>query len=145
AHGTGLLTETPSSSGAAPVVTSINPTLLDGAPFGQTVPGKTLATAVPAVQVLAGLSDDSQRLSYFGITNPNPAQATYRVTFFDAAGHQLAASATLTLAPFGQKQFQQAEIRNTYHVTGSDYRVRIETLSGGPLYPYGSVIRVATD
>ena len=145
ANGTGFLTVTPQSSGAAPVVTSFNSTLLAGARFGQTVPGETLGEAVPAVQYLAGLSDDAERLSYFGITNPNPAQATYRVTFFDASGHQLAASAILTLAPFGQKQFQQAEIRNTYHVTGRDYRVRIETLSGGPLYPYGSVIRVATD
>ena len=145
ANGTGFLLVIPQSNGAEPVVTSFNATLRAGARFGQTVPGETLGEPVPAVQELVGLSDDGERLSYFGITNPNPATATYRVTFFDAAGAQIGQPATLTLAAFGQKQFQAAEIRGTYHVSGRDYRVRIETLSGGPLYPYGSVIRRATD
>ena len=41
---------------------------------------------MPGTQNLVGLNDDGERLSYFGVTNPNPAAATYRVRFFDATG-----------------------------------------------------------
>ena len=127
------------------VVTSFNTTLQGSSRFGQTVPGLTLGGAVPNTQNLVGLSDDGERLSYFGVTNPNGTVATYRVHFFNAAGTEIAFTPTLTLSPYGQRQFQAAEIHTTYHVSGRDYRVQVETLSGGPLYPYGSIIRLATD
>jgi PKD repeat protein len=143
--GTGFVTVTPAAGGVTPIVGSFNTTFQGSSRFGQTVPGQPLGGTVPAVQNLVGLNDDSERLSYFGVTNPNAAPATYRLRFFDAAGHDLGQSPTLTVSSYGQKQLQAAEIRGTYHVSGTDYRVQVETLSGGPLYPYGSVIRLATD
>lgn len=141
----GFLTVTPQGTVAvAPVVASFNVTTQGGLRFGQTVPGLTLGGSTPAVQNLVGLSDDGQRLSYFGVSNPNPVGATYRLRFFDAAGRQITVSPDQALSPFGQRQFQAVEIHNTFHVSGSDYRVQVETITGGPLYPYGSIIRLAT-
>jgi PKD repeat protein len=133
------------TAGSAPVVTSFNTTLQGSSRFGQTVPGVSLGGTVPATQNLVGLSDDAERLSYFGVTNPNGTAATYRVHFFNATGTEIAVSPVLTVAPYGQRQFQAAEIRGTFGVSGRDYRIQVETLSGGPLYPYASVIRLATD
>jgi PKD repeat protein len=142
----GFLTVTPVGTvDVAPVVASFNATSQGSSRFGQTVPGLTLGGTVAATQDLVGLSDDGERLSYFGVSNPNPAAATYRARFFNAAGTQIAVTPDLTLSAYGQRQFQAAEIRDTYHVSGRDYRVRVETVSGGPLYPYGSIVRLATD
>ena len=142
---TGFVIVTPQGTpDTAPVVTSFNTTLQGSSRFGQTVPGQTLGGTVAAIQNLVGLSDDGEKLSYFGVTNPNPAPATYRLRFFDAAGTQIALSPTFTVSAFGQRQFQEEEIHGTFGVSGHDYRVQVETLSGGPLYPYGSVIRTAT-
>ncbi|HSU83754.1 MAG TPA: PKD domain-containing protein [Thermoanaerobaculia bacterium] len=142
----GFFTVTPVGTvDAAPVVASFNTTLQGSSRFGQTVPGLTLGGTVPGTQNLVGLNDDGERLSYFGVTNPNPAAATYRVRFFDATGRQIAVSSDLTVSPYGQKQFQVEEIRATFGVSGRDYRVQVETVAGGPLYPYASVIRLATD
>ncbi len=143
---TGFLTVTPQGTiDVAPVVTSFNTTLQGSSRFGQTVPGQTLGGGtLPAVQDLVALSDDGEKLSYFGVTNPNPAPATYRLRFFDATGKQIALSPTFTVSAFGQRQFQEEEIHGTFGVSGADYRVQVETLSGGALYPYGSVIRRAT-
>jgi PKD repeat protein len=141
----GYLSVTPQGTvDTAPVVASFNTTIQGGLRFGQTVPGVTLGGTVPATQNLVGLSGDADRLSYFGVTNPNPAPATYRARFFNAAGVQIAVTPVLTVSAFGQKQFQGAEIQGTYGVSGRDYRVQVETVTGGPLYPYGSVIRLAT-
>jgi len=140
----GFLTVAVTAGNAEPVATSFNVTFQGSSRFGQTVPGVTLGGAVPGIQHLVGLNDNAERLAYFGVTNPNPAAATYRLRFFDAAGHELGHSADLSLAAFGQRQLQAAEIRTTYHISGSDYRVQVETLAGGPLYPYGSNLRLAT-
>jgi hypothetical protein len=144
---TGFVTVTAAEgSGVTPVVTSFNITLQGSSQFGQTVPGETLVSgAAPAVRNLVGLSDDGERLSYFGVSNPSPAATTYRLHFFDAAGHDLGQSAALTVPAFGQRQFQAVEIHDTYHVSGRDYRVQVEVLAGSPLHPYGSVIRLATN
>jgi PKD repeat protein len=128
----------------APVVASFNTTIQGSSRFGQTVPGLTLGGTVPALQTLVGLTGDAERLSYFGVSNPTAAPATYRVRFLNAAGAQISVTPVLTLSAFGQKQFQEAEIRGTYGVSGRDYRVQVETVTGGPLYPYASVIRLAT-
>ena len=141
----GFLTVAAGSAAAEPVVTSLNVTFQGSSQFGQTIPGVTLGGAVPSVQQLVGLNDDAERLAYFGISNPNAVPATYRLRFFDAAGRELGHSADLGLAAFGQRQFQAAEIRSSFHVSGSDYRVQVETLAGGPLYPYGSNLRLATN
>jgi PKD repeat protein len=134
----------------APVVTSFNTTLpagpTGGARFGQTIPAVPMdGTATPA-QNVAGLSDDLEKIAYFGVSNPNPAPATYRLRFFTDAGQPLGAPATFNLGPFSQKQYQPREIRDLAPIAGlSDYRVLVETLAGGPLFPYGANVRRATD
>ncbi|HEY2292256.1 MAG TPA: PKD domain-containing protein [Thermoanaerobaculia bacterium] len=140
----GFVTVTSVSGASAPVVTSFNTTFQGSLRFGQTVPGVKLGGAVPAVRQLVGLNDDAERLAYFGVTNPNPAAAQCRLRFFDAAGHEIGHSAALTVPAFGQRQLQPAEIRGSFGVSGSDYRVQVETLAGGPLYAYGSNLRLAT-
>ena len=99
---------------------------------------------MPAVQNLVGLNGDSERLSYFGVTNPHPGPAVYRLRFFDAAGREMGRSDEMKVSAFGQRQFQSQEIVSGFGVSGSDYRVRVETVVGGPLYPYGSNLRLAT-
>lgn len=140
----GFLTVEAPSGAATPVVTSVNTTFQGALRFGQTVPGVTLGSAVPASQDLVGLNDDRERLAYFGVTNPNPAPATVRLRFFTRAGQETGHTTELTVPSFGQRQFQVREIRADLGVNGSDYRVRIETLAGGPVYPYGSNLRNAT-
>ena len=142
---TGFVTVASGPGVPTPVVTSFNVTFQGSSRFGQTVPGVKLGGAVPAVQQLVGLNDNAERLAYFGVTNPNPSATQYRLRFFDAAGHEIGHSADLTVSAFGQRQFQAAEIRGSFGVSGSDYRVQVETLAGGPLYAYGSNLRLATD
>jgi len=141
----GFLTVTAGPGAVEPVVTSFNVTFQGSSRFGQTIQGVTQGDAVPSVQQLVGLNDNAERLAYFGITNPNAAPATYRLRFFNAAGVELGHSADLGIAAFSQRQFQTAEIRSAFHVSGSDYRVQVETLAGGPLVPYGSNLRLATN
>ena len=85
------------TAGSAPVVGSFNTTLQGSSRFGQTVPALSLGGTVPGTQSLVGLSDDAERLSYFGISNPNGTAATYRVHFFNAAGTEVAFTPDLTL------------------------------------------------
>ena len=129
-----------------PIVTSFNTTLSGGgARFGQTIPAVPLVP-LPAAQNLVGLSNDGEKIAYFGVSNPNAVAASYRLRFFDAAGQPLGSPATFNLGPFGQKQFQPREIRELAPVAGlSDYRVVVETLAGGPLFPYGANVRQATN
>jgi PKD repeat protein len=140
----GFLLVKPASGDADPVVVSVNTTSSGPQRFGQTVPGVELGGSVPAVQNLVGLNGDSERLSYFGVTNPNPGPAVYRLRFFDAAGREIGRSDEMTVSAFGQRQFQSREIVDGFGVSGSDYRVQVETVAGGPLHPYGSNLRLAT-
>lgn len=137
-------------AGTAPVVTSFNTTLSDGAGggarFGQTIPAVRMGGATLSAQNLVGLSDDQEKIAYFGISNPNSAPASYRLRFFDSAGQPLGTPATFNLGPFSQKQYQPREIRELAPIAGlADYRVLVETLAGGPLFPYGANVRRATD
>ncbi len=141
-------------AGAEPVITSFNTTFqADGSEFGQTVPGISMsrsgtaaATTGQRMQYLVGLNDNSDRQSYFGIGNPNNEQVTYKLRFFDKLGRPLGKeSADLTLGRFGLKQFQTAEIRSTFGISEQeDFRVEVETKSGGQILPYGTNIRVAS-
>ena len=98
----------------------------------------------PVVQQLVGLNDTSERVAYFGLSNPNDQPATYRLKFFNAAGAPVATSQNFTLARFGQKQFQLQEIRDL-GVTGlTDYRVLVEQTAGGQILPYGANLRLST-
>jgi hypothetical protein len=49
------------------------------------------------------------------------------------------------LAAHGMKQYPIADLRNLGVVDQSDYRVEVETLSGGPLIPFGANLRIATE
>lgn len=150
----GFVTITRTKGDAQPVMTSFNTTFgADGSQFGQTVPGVSLsvetaaATTGSRMQYLVGLNDNGDREAYFGITNPNAGPATYRLKFFDSLGRPIGtSSADLRLSSFGLKQFQPAEVRSTFGInTQDDYRVEVETVSGGQLFPYGANVRTTSD
>lgn len=150
----GFVTITRTKGNAQPVMTSFNTTFgADGSQFGQTIPGVSLsvetaaATAGSRVQYLVGLNDNGDREAYFGITNPNAEPATYRLKFFDSLGRAIGTSSTdLRLSAFGLKQFQPAEVRSQFGInTQDDYRVEVETVSGGQLFPYGANVRTTSD
>lgn len=141
---------------AEPVITSFNTTFQpDGSEFGQTVPGFSMSRTGSAagsgapspVQHLVGLNDNGERLAYFGISNPSDQPVSYRLRFFDKDGKPIGTSAdTRLLSRFGQRQYQVNEIRSDFKVTDvDDYRIEIETVSGGGLVPYASNLRLASD
>src|SRR4030095_6529548 len=137
-----------------PVITSFNTTFSDdGKQFGQTVAGVSMSHTQSAAsggaesrQHLVGLIDNAERLAYFGISNPSDQPATYHLRFFDKTGQQIReASTDLSRSRFGQRQFQEREIREGFGVTNvDDYRIEIETKSGGRIIPYGSNLRSAS-
>jgi hypothetical protein len=144
-----------SASGSAPVITSYNTTFqTNGLQFGQTISGVAMAPAAAAsqtaaqatsVQHLVGLNDNSTEVSYFGLSNPNDQPATYRLSLFDNQGRAVGAPTSFTVSRLGLKQFQREEIESTFGVSNlQDYRVQIESVSGGPLYPYGAKVRTAS-
>ncbi len=149
----GFVTVTRTKGDADPVMTSFNTTYKDGSQFGQTVPGFVFnqeaasATTGTRMQYLVGLNDNNEREAYFGLTNPNSSPATYRLKFFDALGRPIGTpSAELKLSSYGLKQFQPAEIRSLFGLnTQDDYRVEVETVAGGQIFPYGANVRTASD
>lgn len=150
----GFVTVTRTKGDAEPLMTSFNTTFKDGAQFGQTIPGFSLsqetassATTAPRVQYLVGLNDNNERAAYFGLTNPNSDPATYRLKFFDALGRSIGTpSADFKLSNYGLKQFQPAEVRSLFGINDQDdYRVEVETVSGGQIFPYGANVRTASD
>ena len=151
----GFISVTVDHGEVEPVITSFNSTLqTDGTRFGQTVAGLSLSTGSAAssgpedrVQHLVGLIDNSDRLAYFGISNPSEEAATYHLRFFDRTGQQIGESGTdLTLSRFGQRQFQLKEIHDNFGISNAaDYRVEIETKSGGRLVPYASNLRLSSE
>jgi PKD repeat protein len=150
----GFVTVTRTKGDADPVMTSFNTTYKDGSQFGQTIPGFALsqeaaspATTGTRMQYLVGLNDNGEREAYFGLTNPNNGAVTYRLKFFDALGRPIGTpSADFKLSSFGLKQFQPAEIRSLFGINAQDdYRVEVETVSGGQVFPYGANVRTASD
>lgn len=149
----GFVTVTRTKGDADPVMTSFNTTYKDGSQFGQTIPGfafnqeAAAATTGTRMQYLVGLNDNNEREAYFGLTNPNNGPATYKLKFFDALGRPIGTpSAELKLSSYGLKQFQPAEIRSLFGInTQDDYRVEVETVSGGQIFPYGANVRTASD
>jgi PKD repeat protein len=138
-----------------PVINSFNTTFqTDGSQFGQTVPGVSLSRTTSAagseatsrMQHLVGLNDNDDRLAYFGISNPSEQTVSYRLRFFNKLGQQIGQPANLAVGGFTQKQFQVREIREQFGITDiDDYRVEIETTSGGLLFPYGANLRRASE
>jgi PKD repeat protein len=151
----GFVKVTVKATDPLPVMTSFNTvTRTDGSQFGQTVPGLAVPTAATTksstpgstFQYLAGLNDNSDELAYFGITNPTPTTTTYHVRLFDTQGNQIGESnGDLTVGPFGQRQFQQADVHNLFGLTtGTDYMVSIENKSGTTTFPYGENVRMGS-
>jgi PKD repeat protein len=150
----GFVTVETGNGTSEPVITSFNTTFQDdGSQFGQTVPGVSMSqtggaatAAVTGPQHLIGLNDTSERLSYFGISNPTDAPATYRLRFFNAAGQEIGQSAQFVVPRFGQRQFQHREIANDFGVSDvADFRVEIETVTGGLIFPYAANLRLPSE
>ena len=151
----GFVTVTVKSTDPLPVMTSFNTvTRTDGSQFGQTVPGVSLpigavsksSASGSTFQYLAGLDDNSDELAYFGITNPTATTTTYHVRLFDTQGNQIGESnGDLVVGPFGQRQFQQADVHNLFGLTtATDYLVSIENKSGSTIFPYGENVRMGS-
>jgi PKD repeat protein len=150
----GFIVVTVDRGDVEPVITSFNTTFqAGGKQFGQTVSGVSMSSAGSApgsenrLQHLVGLIDNTERLAYFGISNPNDEPATYRLKFFDRMGRQIGESAQdLTLSRFGQRQFQVKEIEDLFGVSNvADYRIEIEKKAGGIILPYASNLRLSSE
>jgi hypothetical protein len=150
----GFLVLTALDVAVEPVVVSLNRTFQTGGKtYGQLVPGigadalAELGRESGGTQYLLGLFDTDQRLTQIGLTNPNAEQATYRLRFLDRLGNVIATTPQpLSVAPWGQKQFQVQELRDEYGLVGrEDYRVEVVQVSGGPLFAYAGVIRTGTE
>jgi hypothetical protein len=67
----------------------------------------------------------------------------YRLRAYDADGDPLGdPTPELTLPRLSQKQFQGRELKSLFALDGlSDYRVEVETVSGGPVFAWGNNVR----
>jgi chitodextrinase len=145
----GFISFTVDAGAATPVVTSFNTTFLNGQEFGQTVSGETLvpgAAATVSTQHLVGLVGNGDRLTYFGVSNPNDQPATFGLRFFDKTGTKISESSQdFTVSRFGQVQFQAKQIEDDFGVSDeADFRVEVESKTGGALVPYASILRVSS-
>jgi PKD repeat protein len=149
---TGFLLVTVDRGSVQPVLMSFNQTVRSGGEFGQTIPGfaqsdtgAAASTGNNQVQHLVGLNDDAERLAYFGFSNAGSSAATYTLRFVDKLGHAVGTGETLSLAPYGAKQFQVKEIRTRFGLTDQeDYRVVVESPRNTPLFPYGANVRLGS-
>jgi PKD repeat protein len=152
----GYVSLTVKEGDSEPIITSYNTTVQeDGKQFGQTIPGISMSSTGSAVgsdpgspmQNLVGLISNSDRLAYFGVSNPSPNPTTYHLRFYDKAGNKIGESSQdLTVSSYGQRQFQAAEIQSTFGISNEDdYRVEVETKSGGTLVPYASNLRLSSE
>jgi PKD repeat protein len=148
---TGFVGVNVDNAGVQPIMTAFNTTFAnDGTEFGQTIPGFGISntgvsstTGNTQIQHLVGLNDNSDRLAYFGLSNPSNQPVTYRLRFVDNEGRQIGTpSAAVTLSRFGFKQYQAQDIRTQFGITDKDdYRVVVESAKGAPLFPYAANLR----
>ncbi len=152
----GFISVTVDEGDVTPVITSFNTTFqADGKQFGQTVAGVPMGAAGSAapshagnqVEHLVGLIDNSERLAYFGISNPSDEPALYHLRFFDKEGRQIGESdGDLALSRFGQRQFQVRDIHDLFGISNAaDYRVEIENKTGAHVIPYASNLRLSSE
>jgi PKD repeat protein len=149
-----LLVEPLDPGNSLPVVFGFHRTFQeDGSSFGQGVPGVTLRqfpkSSDDATNLLhlTGLSDNSNKLGFFGVTNPTDSFARFQLRFYDRNGVPIGTDLEpLTVAAFGQRQFQVRTIRDDFGVANqTDYRVDLELLDGGPIYPYATVLNLGSE
>ena len=134
-----------------PAVNGINRTFAAGSAFGQSFPAVRVPRAPATVaaastfpdQHVIGMADNATKTSTLGLTNPYSVYAKVELSFFNRAGQPLRQNVPQTLAAFGQKIFQIGELR-ALGVTGDDFRVVVKTITGGPVVPFGSVVRVGS-
>jgi PKD repeat protein len=152
----GFVTVKVDKGNAEPIITSFNTTFqADGKQFGQTVSGVSMSSAgSPAstgpesrMQHLVGLINNTERLAYFGLSNPSEEPVIYRLRFFDKEGRLISESSQdLTLSRFGQRQYQVKEIHDLFGISSeADYRIEIERVSGGQVVPYASNLRLSSE
>jgi hypothetical protein len=149
---TGFLYITADGGDVDPVAVAFNRiSSQTGDEYGQAIPGITLDNLDAQAggdgrQYLLGLSDNAERGSYFGLSNPHDQPAQYRLRAYDAGGNALGEPTDLRSLPrWGQKQFQIEEVRGLFPVDGlTDYRLEIEQMTGGTLYTYGGIVRLGT-
>ncbi len=152
---TGFLAVTVERGETQPVLVSFNTTFQnDGSEFGQTIPGYLLSNTGAAsttnskqIQHLVGLSDNSERLAYFGFSNPSANPVTYRLRFFNNQGQEIGTpSQSLVLSRYGAKQYQVKDVRTLFGVKDQDdYRVMVESDKGTTLFPFGANLRTASN
>ncbi|HEX5759173.1 MAG TPA: PKD domain-containing protein [Thermoanaerobaculia bacterium] len=148
----GFIMVDPEGDGALPVITSFNSTLqTDGSKFGQTVPGSTLSSSTAASTLgdrkhhLVGLNANSEKLAYLGVSNPNLETANYKLAFFDRLGRKVAETEPIVLPSFGQQQWQAKQLAANWGINNlDDYRVEVQSVVGGELFPYGANLRTST-
>lgn len=149
----GFLIVEPLEGEAQPVVTSFNRTFREDRTYGQVIPGFPRGDSAAERQGgadvfhLVGLNDNSERLAYFGITNPTDSRFRYHLRFYDAVGREIAStSEPLAVSRYGFKQFQVENIHNQFGVQSQDdYRVAIEPVeSAGTPIPFGANLRLGS-
>jgi PKD repeat protein len=147
-----LRIEVSSADGAeAPVVGSFNQTFSRGGEsFGQAVPAQLLTpwpSGANVVQGLIGMNDNTDRLAYFGLTNPGDGTAVYRLRLFDPAGNPLGnPTGNMTVSRYGQKQFLKNELRQLFGTEGkTDFRIQVEQVSGPLLSVWGANLRLGSE
>jgi PKD repeat protein len=132
---------------AEPVITAFNSTGATASRmFGLTVPGTPVGSApAGASQFLVGLHDTADRQSSFGLSNPAGDTATYRLRSYDKTGLLLKESPDLTLSGHDQRQLAVQELRDSLGIKGlDDYRVEVKPVSGPPVFPFASDVRLGT-
>jgi PKD repeat protein len=152
---TGFISLSVSKGTVQPVVTSFNTvTDADGTKFSQALSGipmtstqgRASADATPVPQHLIGLSDNSNRMAVFGITNPGASAATYHLSFFNSQGQAIGNPSDLVVSPYGQRQFQPKEIQTTFGITNTtDYRVKVEAADSSQFFPYDADFRAVSN
>jgi hypothetical protein len=150
----GFITVTVDKGSVEPVITSFNTTFqTDGSQFGQTIPGVSMSSTGSAAgtggtaqsQSLVGLNDNSDRVAYFGVSNPGTDTVTCTLQFFDNQGKQIGTDHALVLSRLGQRQFQIKEMHDLFGISDQDdYRVVISTASG-QVFPYGANLRTGSE
>jgi hypothetical protein len=81
------------------------------------------------------------------VSNPSQTPTTYHLRFYDKDGNKIGESSEdLTVSSYGQRQFQASEIQSTFGISNeADYRIEVETKSGGTLFPYASNLRLSSE
>jgi PKD repeat protein len=131
-----------------PIAVSFHSAVDEGKRYGQMVPGSIVDPLAPTggdvSYYLSGLNDTADRSTEVGVSNPSFNQARYHLELRSHDG-TLLGSQDVTLPGFGQQRLQTSDLR-TLGVNGQqDYRLQLELLDGGPVFPFATQRWLATD